>query len=65
MYDIWAATNSVTYEVLSEPIRHSDAHKDRQTDTSKRVQTHAKRAWYSHLLSFSVKGKAIPDTQYS
>jgi len=44
MYDIWAATNSVTYEVLSEPIRHSDAHKDRQTDTSKRVQTHAKRA---------------------
>jgi len=34
MYDIWATSNSVTYEVLSEPIRHSEAHKDRQTQAS-------------------------------
>jgi len=33
-YDIWAATNSVTYEVSSEPIRHSDAHRHRQTQAA-------------------------------
>jgi hypothetical protein len=32
-YDIWATTNSATYEVSSEPIRHSDAHRNKHMQT--------------------------------